>query len=87
MSVSSLLPLFLPSGPLRSGSDDAGVLVPQPVRPSHRTADQEDTTETQQQSREAQSDSLAMGLMPDSSRPALCVRVGGGWWSILVEVV
>lgn len=87
MSVSSLLPLFLPPGPLRPGSDDEGMLVPQPLCPSHCTTDQEDTTETQQQPGEAQSDSLATSLLPDFPRLALCVRVGGGWWPIWVEVV
>lgn len=51
--------LSLPPGPLRPGSDDAGVLVPQPFCPPHCTADQEDTSETQQQSGEAQNNSLA----------------------------
>ena len=62
-------------GPLRPGSDDAGVLVPQPLCPPHCAADQEDTTETQQWSPEAQSYSLAMGLKPDSPLPAVFV----GW--------
>lgn len=57
--VSASLPCLSlphPPGPLRCGSDDSGVLVSQPLRPPHCSADQEDTTETQQQLREAQSD-------------------------------
>lgn len=72
--------LSLPPGPLRPGSDDAGVLVPQPLCPPHCTADQEDTSETQQQSGEAQSNSLATGLKPDSPGPAVC---GGGRWMVV----
>lgn len=95
--MSLLLPLCLslslPPGPLRLGSDDAGVLVPQPLCPPHRTADQEDTSETQQQSGEAQSNSLATGLTPDSSWPAvygggrwMVVCLGGGNVSVVLEV-
>ena len=70
--------LSLPTGPLRPGSDDAGVLVPKPLCPPHCAADQEDTTEAQQLSPEAQSDSLATGLKPDSPLPAVCV-----WWAVV----
>ncbi|XP_044928881.1 serine/threonine-protein kinase receptor R3 isoform X2 [Mustela lutreola] len=38
------------NGPLRPGSDDAGVLVPQPLCPPHCTANQEDTAEIEQRS-------------------------------------
>lgn len=78
--------LSLPPGPLRPGSDDAGVLVPKPLCPPHCAADQEDTTEAQQRSPEAQRDSLATGLKPDSPPPAVCV-VGSGWWPVWVEVL
>lgn len=78
-----------PTGPLRPGSDDAGVLVPQPLCPPHCTARQEDTAETQHRSPEAQSDSLATGLKPDS--PLRAARAGqaadGAGWPVWVEVV
>lgn len=77
-----------PTGPLRPGSDDAGVLVPQPLCPPHCTSHQEDPAETQHRPPEAQSDSLASGLKPDSPLRAGRAADGAGWpvWGEVVCV-